>query len=406
MSRCHSIGHQLIGVGLVALLLGACGLEGRDRAEVEQEEPGLKIEHREWRFPPGHALENEDVRLFELSNGSMKVALSNYGGLIVALEVPDAEGQMADVVLGHDRPEKYVNGYFGAVVGRYANRIAKGRFTLDGETYELATNNGPNSLHGGEVGFDSVVWDWRLIGEPTDTVSDPGAVGVELTYVSVDGEEGYPGTLTATVRYTLGQANELHIDAKATTDEPTVCNLAFHSYFNLRGEGDGDILGHEVELFASAYTPVDETLIPTGDIAPVEGTPMDFLTPRAIGERIDNDFEQLVFGSGYDHNWVIDGQPSTSALALAARARDPESGRVLEVLTSEPGVQFYAGNFLDGSDIGKGGKPYPRRSGFCLETQHFPDSPNQPGFPSTVLRPGETYRHVTVYRFSADARGR
>jgi aldose 1-epimerase len=297
------------------------------------------------------------------------------------------------VVLGFDSIDGYLmrTSYFGVLVGRYGNRIAKGRFTLNGVEYKLATNNGENSLHGGVKGFNKAVWKVR-------DVSDGQSPRLELTYLSKDGEEGYPGNLSVTVVYTLTDSNELRIDYSATTDKDTVVNLTNHSYFNLAGQGEGDILGHELTLFAGKFTPSDKVLIPTGELRSVEGTPFDFRKPVAIGARIGQNDEQLKFGGGYDHNFVLSS--GGGALALAARVYEPKTGRVMEVLTTEPGIQFYTGNFLDGTLSGKGGKAYAKRSGFCLETQHFPDSPNHPQFPSTVLRTGGRYQTTTVYRFS------
>ena len=336
-------------------------------------------------------IDGQSVSLFTLVNESgASVGITEYGGIVVSLEVPDRDGVLGDVVLGFDTLDAYVSDtpYFGAITGRYANRIAKGRFELDGEGYQLPVNNGPNSLHGGIKGFDKVVWK----GTPT-----ADGDGVEMVYVSADGEEGYPGELSCKVTYTWTDGNELRIDYEATTDKPTVVNLTNHSYFNLRDGGATPILDHEMMISAEAYTPVDETSIPSGPIAPLEGTPLDFSTPTAVGARIDQDHEQLRFGAGYDHNYVISREGEGEA--LAATVYDPDSGRAMDVLTEEPGVQFYSGNFLDGHLVGKGGVSYGHRSGFCLETQHFPDSPNRPDFPSTVLRPGETYATATTYRF-------
>jgi len=316
-----------------------------------------------------------------------------YGAIVVSLEMPDSKGQMDDIVLGYDNLDGYleVSPYFGAIVGRYGNRIGKGEFTLDGVTYKLATNDNANHLHGGIKGFDKVVWEdkpvWKADG-----------VGVELSYLSKDGEEGYPGNLKATVTYLLTNKNELRIDYFATTDRATPVNLTHHGYFNLTG-GERDILGHVLMLNADRFTPVDAGLIPTGELQPVAGTPMDFTKPTPIGERIEVDFEQLKLGGGYDHNWVLNR--TGGGLSLAARVSEPTTGRVVEVWTTQPGVQFYAGNFLDGTITGKGGRGYQHRWGFCLETQHYPDSPNKPNFPSTILRPGERYETTTIYRFSA-----
>jgi aldose 1-epimerase len=342
----------------------------------------------------GTTEDGQPVQLYALTNmHQVKVSITNYGGIVTELWVPDRNGEMSDVVLGYDSLSHYLAGspYFGAIVGRYGNRIANGRFTLDGVEYELAVNNGPNHLHGGINGFDKVVWR----GEPYALEDE---VGVRLSYTSADGEEGYPGNLTVNVTYALTDENELRIDYLLETDQATVANVTHHGYFNLAGHSSGDILGHELMLAADRFTPVDEGLIPTGELREVEGTPMDFRTPHAIGERIDADDEQIRFGGGYDHNWVLNGEAGT--LRLAARVFEPTTGRVMEVLTTEPGIQFYAGNFLDGTNVGKGGAVYAHRNGFCLETQHFPDSPNHPDFPTTVLQPGERYESTTIYKFS------
>ncbi len=342
----------------------------------------------------GKTAGGQAVELYTFTNPhGMKAAISTYGGIVVSVEVPDQEGAMADVVLGFDGLDGYMAGspYFGCITGRYANRIAKGKFSLDGAEYTLATNNDANHLHGGLVGFDKVVWQ-------AETLREPDAVGLRLTYQSKDGEEGYPGNLDCVVTYRLTNDNALRIDYEAKTDKATHVNLTNHSYFNLAGQGNGDILGHEMMIHADRFTPVDETLIPTGELRPVSGTPLDFTKPHAIGERIGQDAEQLKLGGGYDHNFVLNRQDG--ALALAARVVEQGSGRVMEVLTTEPGVQLYTGNFLDGTLTGKDGKVYQHRYGFCLETQHYPDTPNQACFPSTVLRPGETYAATTVYRFS------
>jgi aldose 1-epimerase len=328
----------------------------------------------------------------------IEVDISTWGGIVTRLLVPDRDGKLTDVVLGHERLEPYLAGtpYFGAIVGRYANRIAKGRFSLDGREYPLAVNNGPNHLHGGIRGFDKVVW-------TADPYVGEAESGVVLSYTSADGEEGYPGNLDAKVTYALTAGGDLRIAYEATTDAPTIVNLTHHGYWNLAGHDSGDILDHELMIRAGRFTPVDETLIPTGELRSVEGTPFDFRMPYAIGARIEAENEQLQYGGGYDHNFVIDGWSGDGALRPAAVLRDPESGRRMEVLTTEPGLQFYSGNFLDGSDVGKAGAVYDYRTGLCLETQHYPDSPNQPAFPSTVLRPGETYRSTTVYRFSVES---
>jgi aldose 1-epimerase len=330
--------------------------------------------------------------LFTLSReGAPTVAITNQGGFIVAIVAKDRAGKPADVALGYKDFDGYVRGkdFLGCLVGRYANRIAKGEFTLDGKKHTLAKNNGPNALHGGPGGFHSRLWTARV-------VSAPDGEALELTYVSRDGEEGYPGTMTAKVVYSLRADGGLVIDYSATTDAPTIVNLTNHAYFNLAGEGEGTILGHEMQLESDVFTPVDPTLIPTGEMKQVEGTPFDFRKAAAIGARIENADEQLKRGGGYDHNFVLRGK--AGELRLVARVAEPKSGRVLEVFTTEPGIQFYSGNFLDGSTTGKSGKPYVKRGGFCLEAQHYPDSPNRPEWPSVVLRPGQTYRQTTVYR--------
>ena len=332
-----------------------------------------------------------NVELFSLSNGhGMAVRIINYGGIIAQLHVPDRHGEMADVVLGHDTLEGYLNRsrYFGALIGRYANRIARGRFTLDGVEQHLTINNGHNHLHGGVRGFDKVLWQ-------ANEVED----GLQLTYFSKDGEENYPGNLEAQVTYSLMETNELRIDYRAHTDRETIVNLTNHSYFNLAG--NGTILGHELTIDADAFTPVDATLIPTGEIRAVAGTPMDFTSARPVGSRINDQFDQLqMAGGGYDHNFVL--RTASGSLRHIATVREPMSGRVMQIATTEPGLQFYSGNFLDGSIVGKYGIAYAKHSGCCLETQHFPDSPNHPNFPATVLRPGEEYRHTTIFQFSAE----
>jgi aldose 1-epimerase len=329
---------------------------------------------------------------FSNANG-MVMTVTNLGGRIVSLTVPNKGGQSVDVVLGYDSLTQYLtdNSYLGALIGRYGNRIGKGKFTLDGQEYTLATNNGKNALHGGPGGFHNVIWQ----GEPFQSGDNDA---LELTYLSADGEEGYPGNLKVKVTYTLTDQNEVVIDYEATTDKSTVLNLTHHSYFNLAGAGNGDILNHQFEIFADKFTPVDEGLIPTGELKSVAGTSFDFTTPHTAGERINNDEEQLRFGKGYDHNFVLT-RTKPDTLSLAARVTEPNSGLVMEVYTTEPGIQFYSGNFLDGTTIGKGGKAYTHRSAFCLETQHFPDSPNKQDFPSTVVKPGETYKQRTVYKF-------
>lgn len=334
------------------------------------------------------------VDVFTIANASgMEVRAMTLGGIILSLRVPDRHGALDDVVLGFEEAAPYLNPsgpYFGAIVGRYANRIANGRFALDGATYKLAANNGPHHLHGGIKGFDKVLW----AAAPFENASGAGVV---FTRTSPDGEEGYPGALRVEVTYTLNDRNELSVDYRATTGKPTHVNLTQHSYFNLAGQGVRDVLDHQLLINAGRYTPVDATLIPTGALAPVAGTPFDFRQPTAIGARIDADHPQLRHGRGYDHNWVLNRD--AGGVSLAARVVEPTTGRTLDVRTTEPGMQVYTGNFLDGTITGKGGRVYRRRYGFCLETQHFPDSPNQPAFPSTVLRPGDTYRSRTEFAF-------
>jgi aldose 1-epimerase len=333
------------------------------------------------------------VDRYTLTNsGGMSASIITLGGTVTALKTKDRDGKLDDIVLGHDSVEGYekASPFFGCVVGRFGNRIAKGRFTLDNETYRLACNNGENHLHGGLKGFDKVVWNAET------KITDAGAA-LALLYLSRDGEEGYPGNLNVTMTYTLTDKDELRIDYAASTDKTTVVNLTHHGYFNLNGAGLGDILDHQLEIDADRFTPVDNTAIPTGELRSVKGTPMDFTNKARIGDRIDANDEQIAVGGGYDHNFVLNKK--SDALSFAAGASSSKSGRTMEVHTTEPGVQLYTGNFLDGSIIGKGGAAYKKRYGFCLETQHYPDSPNKPDFPSTVLRPGEIYKSVTVYRF-------
>lgn len=334
------------------------------------------------------------VDLFTMVNANgMEVRASNYGGIITALLVPDGSGKTTDVTLGLKTFDDYVKNppYFGAIIGRYGNRIAKGQFKIDDQTYKLPKNDGPNTLHGGLKGFDKVVWQ----AEPFEKED---SVGVIFTYTSKDGEEGFPGNLQTRVTYTLTDKNELSFDYHATTDKPTVVNLTQHAYFNLAGDGNGDVLGHEFTIFANEYTPVNKLLIPTGKIEPVTDTPFDFRSRVKLADRVNVDNEQIKFGKGIDHNFVL--KKKQPGLTLAARVSEPTTRRVMEVHTTEPGMQFYSGNFLDDTLAAKSGKPYGKHSGFALETQHFPDSPNQPTFPSTVLRPGEEYNSKTVYTFS------
>ena len=340
----------------------------------------------------GKTDQGNDVDLFTLRNkNGLEVRIASVGGSLVSLKVPDRQDRLEDILLGHQGPETYLGNprYMGCLVGRYANRIGQARFTLHGRTYSLAQNNGPNHLHGGKVGFSHAVWACR------ERLTEEGPA-LELYHVSPDGDEGYPGNLHVRVVYTLTHQNALRLDYFATTDQDTVLNLTNHAYFNLAGEGTGDVLGHVLELNASRFTPVDETIIPTGEICAVQGTPLDFTSPKAIGTDIRADSPLLRYTRGFDHNFVLQ-KTYEGELSLAARVDEPKSGRVMEVWTTEPGVQFYSGNYLDMS--GKGGKKYDSHAGFCLETQHFPDSPNQSAFPSTLLRAGQAYRQTTGYQF-------
>jgi len=342
----------------------------------------------------GQTPDGKAVELYTLSNSKgMEAKIMTYGGIVTSLKTPDKNGKLGDVVLGYDNLDGYLKStpYFGALIGRYGNRIANGKFTLDGQTYNLATNNGANALHGGLKGFDKVVWTARAL----PTSHGPSLI---LAYVSPGGEEGYPGTLSVTAVYSLTENNELRIDFSATTSAKTVVNLTHHSYFNLRGSGD--ILGHILTINADKYTPVDAGLIPTGELRPVAGTPFDFTTPHTIGERINATDEQLKFGGGYDHNWVLNRDGD--GLSLAAAVYEVTSGRTMEVWSTSPGLQFYSGNFLDGTITGKGGWTYQFRNAMCFEPQHFPDSPNHPAFPTTELNPGETYHNTIIYKFGVE----
>ena len=366
---------------LTAILLFSCAKQTTQPVLID--EASFKTE-----------LNGKTIELFTLKNANGMVAqITNYGGKIINLWTPDRDGNFADIVIGYETSAEYLKTseiYYGTIIGRYGNRIANGHFTLNDSVYTLATNNGKNHLHGGITGFNNVVWDAKKIDNQT----------LELAYLSVDGEEGYPGNLNVKVVYTLTNDNEIKVEYSATTDKPTPVNLTQHSFFNLKGAGNGDVNEHIMQIFANAYTPVDSTLIPTGEIAPVEGTPFDFRTPTAIGARINENNQQLKYGGGYDHNWVLN--KAESGLNFAARVVEPNSGRTLEVYTNEPGIQFYGGNFMTGKDTGKGGKVFAYRGAFCLETQHFPDSPNKPEFPSTILNPGEEYHSICIYKFGVE----
>ena len=376
---------------LLLLLTVACNPKKETTSEEKQPEGVLAVTKKSYATMP----DGKEVFEYTLRNKSgVEAKVINYGGIVTSLMVPDKDGNMGDVVLGYDSLSSYLksNPYFGALIGRYGNRIGKGKFSLDGTTYTLPINDGPNHLHGGPAGFDKVYWNIA-------PVEDSTKAALTLTYHSVDGEQGYPGNLDVEVTYTLTDENELKVDYKATTDKKTIINLTQHSYFNLTGDPTKDILGHELMIDAAYFLPVDKTLIPTGELKPVKDTPFDFNVLTSIGARIDNANEQLQFGKGYDHCWILNGYDSTT-LRKVATLYDSTSGRVMDVITTEPGLQFYSGNFLDGTLIGKNNITYQYRHGLCLETQHYPDSPNKPEFPAVTLMPGETYSSTTIYKFS------
>jgi aldose 1-epimerase len=380
----------VLGAGACAALLAGCG---QSESTTNATGAGAANSSSIVKEPFGKAPDGQAVDVYTLKNAKgAEARIMTYGGVVLSLKMPDKSGQFGDVVLGCDKLTDYTETpppYFGALIGRYGNRIGKAQFTLDGKTYQLAANDHGNTLHGGKKGFDKVVW------TATDKKTDAGP-SLVLNYVSKDGEEGYPGTLNVTATYTLTDKNELRIDFTATTDKDTVVNLTHHGYFNLAGKGD--ILGHILTIPADNITPVDAGLIPLGTLQPVDGTPFDFRKPTAIGARINADDAQLKLGPGYDHNWVINKK--AGELSLMAHVSEPITGRVMEVWSTEPGLQFYTGNFLDGTIKGKGGTAYQKHSAFCMEPQHFPDSPNKPQFPSTELKPGETYKNTIIYRFS------
>ncbi|REG87043.1 aldose epimerase family protein [Algoriphagus antarcticus] len=374
--------NKILGAVALGIVLYSC--ESKPKEESKAEEP-----EQEQVF--GTTFQNKKVETYEIKNvNGLKMNVTNFGARVTQLWVPDKDGNLVDVVLGFETLDEYLNSgekYFGAAIGRYGNRIANGKFTLDGEEYTLPTNNNGQTLHGGPGGFDYVIWD----------VEKSGENGLIFTYTSPDGEEGFPGELKVKMIYTLTDDNEFKVTYEAETDKATPVNLTHHSFFNLNGAGNGTVLNHTLKLNASKYTPVNEVLIPTGETPAVKGTPFDFTTATTIGARIDQENEQLTFGGGYDHNWVLD--KTGNDLTQAAVISSPQTGIEMEVWTTEPAIQFYSGNFLDGSTTGKGGKVYALRSAFCLETQHYPDSPNQPNFPSTVLKPGERYKQTCVYKF-------
>ena len=376
----------------IILLAGILFFVGCKEGAEKKAEAQLPFSVSEASF--GKLEDGREAKLYTFSMpNEVEVKITNYGGVITRIHVPDKYGNMGDVTLGYDNLQGYLDkgSYFGALIGRYGNRIADASFTLNEESYSLAANNGKNHLHGGLKGFDKVLWD-------AESFNNADGAGLILTYTSPDGEEGYPGTLTVKVTYTITPDRTIDMAYEATTDKPTIVNLTNHAYFNLKDAGATDILGHELTLHADAYLPVDETLIPNAGEQAVEGTPMDFRKAETIGARIEDDFEQLAIGLGYDHCWVLN--TSGDELGLAASVYEPTSGRQMDVYTTEPGIQFYSGNFLDGTITGKDGNVYQKRSAFCLETQHYPDSPNQADFPSVVLNPGETYETSTRYKFS------
>ncbi|MFF3844228.1 aldose epimerase family protein [Streptomyces sp. NPDC002328] len=381
------LNRRTVIAGAAAAGIAATALGGTAEAASGGRKPSKKL------F--GELADGTKVHLWSLANGGTKLKVLDYGGIVQSLEIPDRRGRYANVSLGFDNIEDYVakSPYFGALIGRYGNRIGKGQFTLDGKAYQVDVNDGANSLHGGAKGFDKHVWNV----EPFTKGSD---VGLYLRYTSVDGEMGYPGTLKVKVTYTLTRHGDWRVDYEATTDKATVVNLTSHVYWNLAGESSGTIYDHELEIDAARYTPVDSGLIPTGELAKVAGTPFDFRRAKTVGEDIRVAHQQLLYGQGLDHNWVLD-KGITSRPAPVATLRDPSSGRSLTISTTEPGLQFYSGNFLDGTLVGTGGTVYRQGDGLCLETQHYPDSPNKPGFPSTVLRPGQTYRTTTIHSFDS-----
>jgi aldose 1-epimerase len=367
----------LLSLTLVPVIFASCNQLTKNNEMVKKEIFGTR--------------NGKEVCLLTLTNKPGNVLrLTNYGAKINWIEVPDKNGKKANVTFGYDTFDETVKGdmSFGSVVGRYANRIAKGKFTLDGAAYNTPVNNGPNTLHGGPAGWHSVVWN-------TEILKESKFPAVKFTYVSPDMEEGFPGKVNASITYTWTDNNEIVMDYTCTTDKKTIVNVTNHAYFNLHGAGNGDILDHVLTLKATAFTPVDSFMIPTGEMRPVAGTPFDFNTPHAIGERINDKYDQLILGRGYDHNFILDNKEKVNVTVY-----EPESGRMLEVITDQPGMQLYTGNFLDGSQIGHGGLPYKFRSGLCLESGHYPDSPNHPEFPSTVLNPGDTFKSTTIYRFS------
>jgi len=392
----QEIGTMKLQWFIMALGLAAMGMtvikNGAFAGEDSPEKPdstGVRLEKEEF----GKTPDEQTVWLFTLTNAKgMKAKVMSYGATLTALEVPDRDGKIGDITLGFDNLSDYLtkNRFFGSIAGRYANRIANGTFLLNGQTYQLTVNSKPNHIHGGVKGFDKQVWS----AEPFEREHE---AGVAFMYLSPDGEEGYPGNLKSTVIYTLNNLNELSIQFYAETDKPTPVNLTNHAYFNLAGQGNGDVLDHVLQITADRFTPVNEYLIPTGELRSVKNTPLDFTQPCRIGDRIDDPYQQIQYGRGYDHNFVLNNQDGS--LALVARVSEPSSGRVMEVYTTQPGVQLYTGNFLDGV-TGKEGKAYHRRYGFCLETQHYPNSPNQPNFPSTILKPRERYNQKTVFKFS------